>query len=164
MTLITLPIFSVEPTLNLRFSYLTILLILVSLLSSVLTMSFLSKKKLISSSIKISGSYPGYPNTFPTNLSFLVTDGSTYRPTPISPPGTAYNKLLFSASKVMIFDFMGVHNQSPFSFLFTWPGLISISSWSFKIPFKILPPTTPPFKFSISSPGLFTSKDLFIFL
>jgi len=30
------------------------------------------------------------------------------------------------------------------------------------MPFKILPPTTPPFKLSASSPGLFTSKDLII--
>lgn len=42
------------------------------------------------------------------------------------------------------------------------PGLISISSPIFNTPFIILPPTIPPFIFSISSPGLFTSNDLFL--
>lgn len=45
----------------------------------------------------------------PTSLSDLVKVGSTFNPTPISPPGTAYNKSFYSVYKVTTLDNIGVH-------------------------------------------------------
>lgn len=55
---------------------------------------------------------------------------------------------------------MGEHFACPCASLMIIPGLISISSPTFRTPLKILPPATPPCKLSTSDPGLLTSKDL----
>lgn len=63
----------------------------------------------------MSGSLFGRPKTFPKilsfliNLSFFVIDGSSYNPTPINPPGAAYNKSFFSVRKFKIRLLKGVH-------------------------------------------------------
>jgi len=59
--------------------------------SSDLKINFLNSKNSISIYIYASGNLLGWPKTFPTNLSFRVIDGSNYNPTPINPPGIAYN-------------------------------------------------------------------------
>lgn len=48
----------------------------------------------------------------------------------------------------------------PSSFVSTIPGLISISSPTFKTPYRIDPPAIPPCNYSIGLPGLLISKDL----
>lgn len=88
--------------------------------------------------------------------------GSSKSPTAINPPGTAYNKSFYSANRETTLDLMGVHFTIFPLFFSISPGLISISSPTFKTPFKMEPPTTPPFKLSASSPGLLTSNDLII--
>lgn len=122
--------------------------------------NLLNKKYLISNSKNTSGNYPLCPNTLPTNLLDLVNVGSTFNPTPISPPGAAYNKLFYSANNETILENIGVHLTWPYASLVIIPGLISISSPTLSIPYNIDPPATPPFKLSISSPGLFISNDL----
>lgn len=37
---------------------------------------------------------------------------------------------------------------------------LAYDTLTFKTPFRILPPATPPFRSSTSQPGLFTSNDL----
>lgn len=64
------------------------------------------------------------------------------------------------ASKLTILDLRTLHSIFPSASLATIPGLISISSPTLKTPFRILPPATPPFKSSVSSPGRLISKDL----
>lgn len=75
---------------------------------------------------------------------------------------TAYNNSFYSANKETILDFIGViFYIFPLASFSICPGLISTSSPTFKTPYKIDPPQTPPFKVWYSSPGLLTSKDLY---
>lgn len=77
--------------LNLRKNHIWLKCTLLCFSPSVFTPSSLrSKKKLISSSVKISGNFPTSPSTWPTSLSALQRVGSILVPTPIRPPGTAY--------------------------------------------------------------------------
>ena len=114
-------------------------------------------------------------HTWPTSLSPRQSVGSIFVPTPMRPPGTAYWRSFRSANSVMIFEKIGTHLTLPSASFATIPGRTSISSpiwinnqnllclWvnekdTFKIPWMIEPPATPPFKSSTSVPGLFTSK------
>jgi hypothetical protein len=98
---------------------------------------------------------------YPTNLSALVKKGSTFNPTPMSPPGTAYMRWFYSAYKEVILEMILFHVTKPvFQSFLIIPGLISTSSPTFNTPLRIVPPATPPLRFSASSPGLFTSNDL----
>jgi len=74
----------------------------------------LKRKNLIFKTLNTSGKWPGTPITFPTNLSFLVKVGSISRPTPIKPPGVAYNNSLSSAARVLTLEKRGLHIVSPF--------------------------------------------------
>jgi hypothetical protein len=86
--------------------------------------------------------------TLPTSLSPLVKNGSIVSPTPISPPGTAYIRLFFSACNDIILVKIGLHFISPVVlFLFIIPGLISTSSNNCNIPLISVPPAIPPTKF-----------------
>lgn len=97
----------------------------------------------------------------PTNKSAIVREGSILVPTPIRPPGMAYNNSFFSANKEVIYVCIGLHDIFPLSgSVLTTPGLISISSPTFNTPYKILPPAIPPLISSIDPPGLLISKDL----
>ena len=89
----------------------------------------------------------------------MVRDGSILVPTPMRPPGIAYNNSFFSANNEVIYVQIGLQVILPYSLVETIPGLISISSPIFKTPFKIEPPAIPPFKSSIPFPGLLTSND-----
>mmetsp|Transcript_58434 Transcript_58434/g.118835 ORF Transcript_58434/g.118835 Transcript_58434/m.118835 type:complete len:215 (+) Transcript_58434:477-1121(+) len=59
----------------------------------------------------------------------------------------------------MIRERIGLQTTLPAASLLTMPGLISISSPTFKTPLRMEPPATPPLRFCTSSPGLFTSKE-----
>jgi len=75
----------------------------------------------------------------------------------------AYFNSLLSVYKLTTLEYKGVHIYSfVFVFLKHIPGLISIESPIFIIPYKTVPPTMPPFNYSILSPGLFMSNDLII--
>mmetsp|Transcript_10290 Transcript_10290/g.21265 ORF Transcript_10290/g.21265 Transcript_10290/m.21265 type:complete len:262 (-) Transcript_10290:277-1062(-) len=109
--------------------------------------------------MKMSGSLPGCPRTWPTRRSPLVSMGSIFVPTPIRPPGAANCRAFCSAASDMIRDRIGLHCVLPCSSLLTMPGRISISSPSLSTPLRMDPPATPPLRLATSSPGLFTSKD-----
>mmetsp|Transcript_114425 Transcript_114425/g.318574 ORF Transcript_114425/g.318574 Transcript_114425/m.318574 type:complete len:265 (+) Transcript_114425:439-1233(+) len=109
--------------------------------------------------MKMLGSLSGCPKTWPTSRSPLVSMGSIFVPTPIRPPGTANCSLFCSAAKDMIRERIGLHWVLPWASLLTMPGLISISSPTFRTPLRMEPPATPPLRFMTSSPGLFTSKE-----
>jgi hypothetical protein len=85
--------------------------------------------------------------------------GSTFVPTPIKPPGTANFRSLLSVYRLTILEKIGRHFIRPSESFEITPGLISISSLSFKTPQSIEPPATPPFKSLISEPGLLTSNE-----
>lgn len=77
--------------------------------------------------MKMSGKDPTAPKTLPTIRSFLVILGSINNPTPISPPGTAYKRSLFSAKREITLVRIGVHfNYDDYDFEGI-PGLISTS-------------------------------------
>jgi len=102
---------------------------------------------------------------YPTNESALVINGSTLKPTPISPPGTAYIKAFLSALRDVIYDSISLQFTAPvLGFLVMRPGLIEILSPTFNTPRRIVPPATPPTNFSASVPGLFTSKERIIII
>mmetsp|Transcript_7218 Transcript_7218/g.21664 ORF Transcript_7218/g.21664 Transcript_7218/m.21664 type:complete len:201 (+) Transcript_7218:228-830(+) len=121
--------------------------------------SLLRRKKLISISMKTSGSFPTSPSTCPTSLSALVRVGSTVVPTPMSPPGTAYWRAFCSANRETTLEKIGMHLIFPWASLVTIPGLTSISWPTLSTPCRMLPPATPPFRSSTPAPGLFTSND-----
>jgi len=75
----------------------------------------------------ISGRVPTAPKTLPTIRSFLVILGSIKSPTPIKPPGTAYSKSFFSASRDTILVLIGIHLRLSLSSLDKCPGLIYTS-------------------------------------
>ena len=100
---------------------------------------------------------------FPTNLFLRVKYGSNFNPTPIKPPGTAYNKsLVWFASNDIILEYRGFTLYFPLLSLINSPGLISIISPTRKIPLIKVPLTTPPFNLSYSVPGLFISNERII--
>lgn len=68
------------------------------------------------------------------------------------------------AKSETILEKIGVYLHCPFALFVIVPGRISTSSPTFIIPYRILPPTTPPFNFSNDSPGLLTSNDLYFFV
>lgn len=115
--------------------------------------------QITSISLYNSGNFPGNPKTHPTRESFLVNDGSINKPTPISPPGTAYTNSFSSANNETTRVKRGVQVVR-LPYFYGLPGLISTSSPTLNTPERIDPPTTPPFNFSGFSPGLLTSNDL----
>lgn len=80
------------------------------------------------------------------------------------PPGTAYNRSFFYANNDTILVFTGVQIRLSSASFDKTPGLISTYIPTLSTPSSILPPTTPPAKLSIDSPGLFTSKLLIIII
>mmetsp|Transcript_5823 Transcript_5823/g.12261 ORF Transcript_5823/g.12261 Transcript_5823/m.12261 type:complete len:206 (-) Transcript_5823:129-746(-) len=117
-----------------------------------------SRKKLISTSEKISGSVPTAPSTCPTSRSARVSVGSILVPTPMRPPGTAYCSSLPSAFIDRMTLIIGEHARVPDEFLNVIPGRTSIRSPTRSTPCVIDPPATPPLRSWTSSPGLLTSK------
>mmetsp|Transcript_18228 Transcript_18228/g.38053 ORF Transcript_18228/g.38053 Transcript_18228/m.38053 type:complete len:255 (+) Transcript_18228:1851-2615(+) len=160
-TAVTRPPVEVDPILTMSISCFCNFCTLACFASpSVLTpSSLLSKKKLISTSLKISGSVFTAPRTCPIKRSARVRTGSTERPTPTSPPGTAYCNSLLSAFMERMTDMIGEQTVDPDSSLYTIPGRTSILSPTRRTPWTMDPPATPPLRSSTSSPGLFTSKD-----
>lgn len=64
----------------------------------------------------------------------------------------------------MILEKIGVHLIAPLECFPITPGRIYTSSPTLSTPLRIDPPATPPFKESMSSPGLFTSNDRMIII
>ena len=96
---------------------------------------------------------------FPDNPSSAVNPGSISNLIPIKPPGYAISRLFFSEFIVKTLHFNGLYLNSSFIII---PGIKYNSSSTFISPEIILPPITPPFKFSISVPGLLILNDLII--
>ncbi|BAA30821.1 123aa long hypothetical protein [Pyrococcus horikoshii OT3] len=79
------------------------------------------------------GNFPGLPTTFPAMRSPLVKYGSSFVPTPTSPPGYASSTNCPPACRETISVVIGSYLILPCS-SYGIPGLISISSPTFNFP------------------------------
>uniref|UniRef100_A0A7C9DVK1 Uncharacterized protein n=1 Tax=Opuntia streptacantha TaxID=393608 RepID=A0A7C9DVK1_OPUST len=161
LTAMTLAPVDIDPMFNMRISpFVSLVTLPCFSVPLVLTPSSRrSRKKFTSSSTNTSGRDPTSPRTWPTNRSARVRVGSMVVPTPIRPPGTANCSSFCSAYNETILEYIGVHFMWPLSSFTTIPGRTSMFWLTFRTPFRILPPATPPRISSTSYPGLLTSKE-----